>query len=223
MAKVGVYADAGARMANVGATSGATNRDYVKWGFFALMALATLWVIFIDERFLVLPNDPEWAHIKAFKWQLAIHGPFGAAALLLGTLQFSDTLRRRRPALHRWLGRAYIAVVAVAASAALLIGPRFEPQTIQIESYFQAGLWLFCALAALFFILRRNIPAHRLWMMRSYGFCLVFILSRVPDGFPAFHETPQILSDMLWGMVIGALIIPDLVLAARDMQRRRSR
>ncbi|MDP9103665.1 MAG: DUF2306 domain-containing protein [Pseudomonadota bacterium] len=198
-------------------------RDYAKWAFFALMALCTLLVIWVDERFLVVPADPEWKHIAGFKLWLAVHGPFGAVALLAGPFQFSDTLRRTRPRVHRWIGYTYIGAIAVAASVALYIGPRFEQRSIQIEQYFQAGGWLLTTLMALFFILRRNIPAHKLWMMRSYGFCLVFLLSRVPDAWPGFHWNDQALSDTLWGLVVAALVVPDLILIVRDQWRKRAR
>lgn len=197
-----------------------SRRDYVKWTFFGLMALCTLAVIWVDERFLVFASDPEWKHIAGFKWWLAIHGPFGAVALFAGPFQFSDSLRRTRPRLHRWLGYTYIGAIAVAASVALYIGPRFEPRTIQIEQYFQAAGWIATTLIALFFILRRNIATHRLWMMRSYGFCLVFVLSRVPDAF--MHMSDQVLSDVLWSLVVAALVGPDLILAVRDQWRRRA-
>lgn len=195
-------------------------RDLVKWAFFALMAACTLAVIGVDERFLINPADAEWRHIQPFKWWLAVHGPFGAVALILGPLQFSDTLRRSRPRLHRWTGRIYIGAIAVAAPVALYIGPRFEPTTIKIQQYFQAGGWLLTTAIALVFILKRNIAAHKLWMMRSYGFCLVFILSRVPDVIPGFHWNDQMLADALWSLVVAALIVPDLILAVRDQARR---
>ena len=35
---------------------------------------AALLVIYTDERFLVNPHDPEWAHIAPFKWWLLVHG-----------------------------------------------------------------------------------------------------------------------------------------------------
>ena len=201
--------------------SAARGHDYAKWAFFALAGLLTLWVIWFDERFLVIRNDPEWAHIQPFKWWLLAHAPFGAVAFLIGPLQFSDTLRRARPELHRWLGRIYVGSIVVAASVALYIGPRFERPQIQIQQYFQAGGWLFTTLMALLCILRRNIPAHRSWMMKSYGFCLIFVLSRVPDGFPNFHWTGQLMSDSLWGLVFAALIGPDIILTVRELARRR--
>jgi hypothetical protein len=196
-----------------------TKHDYLKWGFFALMALCTLVVLYADERFWFDPNDPEWRHIAPFKWQLLVHAPFGAIALLLGPLQFSDTIRRTRPHLHRWTGRVYIGAVTLASLVAANFGPRFEPKSIQIEQYFQSGFWFLCTAVALICILTRRIAQHKIWMMRSYGFCLVFVLSRVPDAIPGYHMSEQTLSDMLWGMVIAALIVPDLVLTSRELLR----
>jgi len=82
--------------------------DYSKWAFFAAIALCVLLVIYVDERFLVNPADGEWTHIQPFKWLLLLHGPFGAIALFTGPFQFSDTLRRTRPVIHRRIGWTYI-------------------------------------------------------------------------------------------------------------------
>jgi hypothetical protein len=198
------------------------NRDWLKWAFFALMALCTLTVIWVDERFLVIPTHPEWHHIEPFKWLLLAHGSFGAIALVCGPLQFSDRVRRSRAAWHRWNGRAYIGAVTIASLVAGYIGPHFEPPSIRIEQYFQAGGWFLCTYLALYFILRRNFMSHKFWMMRSYGFCLVFVLSRVPDALPGFHWSDQLLSDVLWGLVVAALVGPELILAARSALRGRS-
>lgn len=199
------------------------DRDYAKWAFFAAAAMCILLVIYVDERFVVLPADPEWKHIRSFEWLLAVHGPLGAVALLTGPLQFSDTIRRVRPKLHRWLGRTYVGAIAVSAPMAAWIGYHFEPTSIRIEQLFQAGGWFVTTLIALVCVLNRNLPLHKAWMMKSYGFCLVFILSRVPDAFPAFHWTDQVLADVLWGLVVAALIGPDIILTARDLWRKRRR
>jgi len=63
---------------------------------------------------------------------------------------------------------------------------------------------------------------HKLWMMRSYGFCCIFVLSRVPDGFH-IQLSDQALADVLWSLVIAALMVPDLVLTARELARIASR
>ncbi len=195
--------------------------DYTKWAFFAAMALCIALVLWVDERFLVLPANPEWKHIHDFKWLLLVHGPLGAVALLSGPFQFSDTLRRERPKLHRWLGRVYVGAIAISAPMAAWIGYHFEPASIRIEQLFQAGGWFATTLIALVCVLNRNLMLHKTWMMKSYGFCLVFILSRVPDAFPAFRWTDQTLADVLWGLVVAALFGPDLILTTRDLWRKR--
>jgi len=181
-----------------------------KTAFFGLLVIATLWVIWNDERFLVMPNHPNWQHIAPFKWLLLVHGVFGATALLLGASQFSSRLRRR-PGVHRWLGRGYVGAVVVGSLFAGYFGPRYEPVSIHIEQYFQAFGWLLATLIGWQYIRRRNLAAHRLWMMRSYGFCLIFVSSRVPDGMPGFAWNDQLLSDVLWGLIVAAIVVPEFI------------
>lgn len=195
------------------------DRNYLKWAFFAVMAACTLLVIDVDERFLVIASDPEWAHIARFKWLLLPHGIFGATALVTGPFQFSDRLRARYTKIHRWMGRIYVAAIClIAAPLGLYMGTHFEPRTIYVEQYFQAGLWWFTTAAAFVCILNRQIALHKIWMMRSYGFCLVFVLSRVPDAF--MHSSDQVLADTLWSLVVAALIGPDLILLVREFIRQ---
>lgn len=195
--------------------------DRAKWAFFALMAACVLLVLYVDERFLVVPADHEWRHIQRFEWPLLIHGPLGAVALCCGPLQFSDTLRRTRPKVHRWIGRIYVGAIFISSPIAAYIGYNFEPKSIQVEQLFQAGGWFATTAIALICVLNRNFEWHKRWMMKSYGFCLVFVLSRVPDAFPAFKWTDQVLSDVLWGLVFAALFVPEVILTVRELWRKR--
>jgi hypothetical protein len=200
----------------------AYRRDYSKWALFAALSACLLLVIYADERFLVVAGDPEWAHIARFKWLLLPHGIFGAMALLTGPLQFSDRIRSTYPVVHRWTGRMYVgAVCLVAAPLGMYIGVHFEPRTIYVEQYFQAGLWWLTTAIAFYCILNRQIAQHKIWMMRSYGFCLVFVLSRVPDAFT--HMTDQQLGDVLWSLVIVALVAPDVILLWQERMRASAR
>jgi len=184
-----------------------------KYVFFAAIAVCTLLVIWVDERFLIRPRDPEWAHIAPFSHLLLVHGLFGATALLTGTAQFSTRLRRM-PGVHRWTGRVYLGAVTVGGLFGGFIDRHFEGPGMLVQQTFQAGAWATCAWVGWWFMRRRNLRQHRLWMMRSYGFCLVFVFSRVPDGIPGFHFTPQLLVDTLWVLCIGALLLPELALPA---------
>ena len=198
------------------------NPQYLKWAFFTAMAAATLLVIYADERFLILPHDPEWKHIAAFKWLLLPHGLAGATALITGPLQFSDRIRANWPRIHRLTGRLYVgAICLVAAPLGFYIGTHYEPGTIYVEQMFQAGLWWLTTAMAFVCIRSRQIAMHKLWMMRSYGFCLVFVLSRVPYVFVRISD--QGLADMLWGLIVAALVVPDLMLNVRELARVAAR
>ena len=145
----------------------------------------------------------------------------GRSALITGATQFSSRIRGSRIALHRATGKIYLGAVTIAAPIAVYIGTGpLEPPTIRFEQYFQGGLWWLCAMIGWACILNRQIAMHKAWMMRSYGFTLIFVLARVPDAFIA-HYSDQFLSDMLWALVIVALIAPELILTTQTLLRIR--
>lgn len=196
--------------------------DRVKYLFFALVALSIPLVLLADERFLIDPADPHWKHIAPFKWLLLVHGLAGLTALATGTLQMSSRLRRLRPALHRAIGKVFLGAVTVAAPAALAITLRgFEPRSIIVEQWFQAGGWLVSPWIAYLCIRSGQMPLHKAWMIRSYAFTLIFILARVPDYFLP-EQTDQFLSDLLWSLVVAAIISPELILTTQTLWRIRT-
>ena len=200
----------------------ATGADRFKWSFFALMGLSVLLVAWTDERFWINPADPHWKHIAPVKWLLPIHGLAGLTALVAGAFQMSSRIRRERTALHRALGKVYISAVCISAPIATYIGTStLEPVSIRFEQIFQGGLWLLCALVAWACIRSGQMALHKIWMMRSYAFTLIFILSRVPDAFVKSYSD-QALADMLWGLVVVGLIAPDIILTAQTLLKIRS-
>jgi len=200
----------------------ATASDRLKWCFFAVMGLSALLVVWVDERFWINPADPHWKHIAPVRWLLPIHGLAGLTALLAGASQMSSRIRRKHIALHRALGKVYISAVCISAPIATFIGTStLEPVSIHVEQIFQGGLWLLSALVAWACIRSGQMALHKAWMMRSYGFTLIFVLSRVPDAFIA-HYSDQFLSDMLWSLVVVALIAPETILTAQTLLRIRS-
>lgn len=196
--------------------------DFLKWSFFGLMGLCFLLVLWTDERFWLNPADPHWKHVAPVKGLLALHGLAGMTALMAGACQMSSRIRGQRPALHRALGKVYIGAVCIASSLAIYIGTGpLEPATIHVQQIFQGGLWLLSALVAWACIRSGQMPLHKAWMMRSYGFTLIFVLSRVPDAFISSYSD-QLLADMLWSLVIVALIAPEVILTSQTLWRVRS-
>jgi uncharacterized membrane protein len=202
----------------------ATIRDYRKWVLFAIMGTVTLMVFSTDERFLIDRADAEWRHIAPFQWWLLPHGLAGFTALAIGPFQFSDRLRRRHLRLHRILGRIYIGAICFAAPLAIYIGNNWDDTRASVvEGWAQAGGWMLCAVLALVFAIKRNIVRHRQWVARSYGFTFIFILARVPDVFSWHWKDGVEFATYRWFLVFGALIIPDLILQADELFRRRAR
>src|SRR5207237_9549853 len=123
--------------------------------------------------------------------------------------------------LQRRLGKVYISAVCISAPIATYIGTStLVPVSIRFEQIFQGGLWLLSALIAWACIRTGQMALHKAWMMRSYGFTLVFVLSRVPDAFIS-NYSDQFLSDMLWSLVVVALISPEAILTAQTLLRIR--
>jgi len=201
----------------------AARRDPWKLGFFLVVALCVLTVLWVDERFLFLPADHEWVHIAPFQGKLLIHALTGVTAFLIGPFQFSDRLRSRKPKLHRWMGRIYVGAVTISAPLAAWIGFNYEQPITAPEQIAQGGFWFVCTFMALLCALKRQFAIHKVWMMRSYGFCLVFVMSRVPDAIPGFYWTDAFLAHTLWWLIAFALVGPDLILTTRTLWAKRHR
>src|SRR4029079_11945460 len=122
----------------------------------------------------------------------------------------------------RALGKVYITAVCISAPLAVYIGTGpLEPVTIHVEQIFQGGLWLASTFVAWACIRSGQMALHKAWMMRSYGFTLIFVLSRVPDAFIA-HYSDQFLADMLWSLVVVALIAPEVIMTTLTLLKIRS-
>ncbi len=104
---------------------------------------------------------------------MVLHVVGGSAMVILGLTQFSATLRRRLPRLHRWLGRALLALGAGVALSALWMNasPLALPES-QLHNGAQnimAAAFLAVAALGLAAARARDFAAHRAWMLRAYA------------------------------------------------------
>jgi uncharacterized membrane protein len=192
------------------------------WAFLAL-GLMMLFVLYNNERFIVLHSDPDWPYFFPVRWWLLPHGLGGALALILGPLQFSTRVRQRHPSLHRVLGRVYVAAVAVGAPLGILLGFVHRlPVALRVETIAQSGSWFLTTAVAFNYILNRNVVRHRQWMLRSYLFASIFVVSRVLDKVPVLgsfiapfnnNSNPAV----LWFLVLFAWVIPTLLEQKKEL------
>ena len=92
-----------------------------------LGAVAVGFVVYALPPYLTL--DPAQARLQPFPPYaayyplLVTHIFLGSVALLTACLQVWPWLRRRRPQVHRWSGRIYVAVTVPAALCVIVIAP----------------------------------------------------------------------------------------------------
>lgn len=116
---------------------------------------------------------------------MAVHTTLGATALGLAMFQFSGRMRSRHPAVHRWMGRAYLALMTVSMLTAIIflaaapyvghfIGRAFDLQLWALALGTLGSAWF-----ALYAIRNRDVITHRAWMTYSVALMMTAPLLRV--------------------------------------------
>jgi hypothetical protein len=196
----------------------ATSRLRAKHVLFIVLAVMTLFVLYHNERFLILHESSTWKFFRPVRMKLFFHATGGAIALMVGALQFSTRLRQRRPALHRLLGRSYLAGVLVAAPIAVYLAFTHGLRTMATETAVQASLWVLTTLVAILAARNRSFEVHQQWMMRSYAVTLIFVVSRIILAIRVLAPTTDLGAERLsWILVIFALLIPQLIINSRQL------
>ncbi len=104
----------------------------------------------------------------------------GGLALIAGPFQFWRGLRDRHRSVHRWIGRTYLAAIAIAGVAGLVMAPFSEAG---FAGFFGFGtlavLWLATGWKAYRAIRRRDVASHRAWMMRNFALTYAAVTLRL--------------------------------------------
>ena len=182
--------------------------------FGAIIAMMA-YVLYHNERFLVNPSDPNWAHYRVLGSWLLIHGVAGGSALLLAPLQFSDRLRRRYVKLHRVVGRIYVVGALVLAPFGAYLQHFDEqfgmPWTFTVAAIVDAALLIVTTGVAFAFARQRKIRQHRQWMTRSYAVALVFFEVRLILGVTGWERLGVAVSEtVIWCCLAFAILIGDI-------------
>jgi hypothetical protein len=110
----------------------------------------------------------------------AAHIVFGGAALLLSPIQLSGWVRARIPRLHRVTGRVVLFSIAVAGTGGLLLAGVNVAGPVGTAGFGAlAVLWVTFALLGLRAILRRDVMAHRRWMLRTFAMTYAAVTLRL--------------------------------------------
>ena len=192
-----------------------------------LLVLLASYYLYRAVRFRFLTPDqlgPDLLHKQL--WYVG-HLLAALAVFVGGPLQFSPTLRARRPALHRLIGRLYIGGATLASLTAIYLGATIEYEGSRLPIVLLGVLWLFFTLAAWRCALDGNMAAHRLFMIRSYGLALVLVWLRLAarrwGGTPPIEPAPTsgqarlaaLAHGLLYGLMIALPLLGWLTLSAK--------
>jgi hypothetical protein len=192
---------------------------------FILIAIATAYVMFHNERFLVNSNHPAWQHYGPFKWWLLPHGIFGAIVLLFAPFQFSDRLRQRFTKAHRVMGRFYVVGALGLAPLGAYIQYFQErmgaPRSFTVLGIVDATMLMSITIIAFVFAFKRKIALHRQWATRSYAVALVFIGARFFLGVTGWEKLGiEIVQAVIWSCMAMAVPLADFALNWRELRSR---
>jgi uncharacterized membrane protein len=136
------------------------------------------------------PADAFGVRYVEHPWIALLHIVPGLLFLILAPLQFIAPIRRRRLSLHRRLGRLLVLCAAISglfALAAAFRFPAFGGITTQAATFFFGVIFLFALAKAFTHIRRKNVRAHREWMIRTFALALGVATIRLFIGlFEAF-------------------------------------
>ena len=193
-----------------------------KYVTFSAIAIASTYVLYHNERFLIDSSHPAWQHYGPFKWWLLPHGIFGAIVLLFAPLQFSERLRKRFTKAHRVMGRLYVVGALALAPLGAYIQYYQErmgaPRSFTILGIVDAAMLMSATALAFFFAFRRKIALHRQWATRSYAIALVFIAGRFVMGVTGWETLGvEIVQAIIWSCLALSLLFADVSIHWREI------
>jgi uncharacterized membrane protein len=140
-----------------------------------------------------------------------LHAFAASTALLLGPLQLSTRLRAARPAVHRWTGRAYLAVGVLGGGLSGLYLAQFAYGGVAARLGFGAlaAAWLYTGLRAFLAIRAGAVAEHRRWMFRNFALTFAAVMLRlyVPAAVVAGAEFEHAYTVIAWLCWVPNLLV----------------
>lgn len=153
---------------------------------------------------------------------LFIHAGFAATALLVGPFQFLQSIRARRPRLHRWMGRIYLVACLFGGLAGLLLASGSTAGAMARAGFgLLAIIWLGTTGCAWNAAYRRRFDEHRRWMVRSFALTFAAVTLRLYLPIAAVAHLPfvEAYRAIAWLSWVPNLLAAELYLARGRVRR----
>jgi uncharacterized membrane protein len=156
---------------------------------------------------------------------IEVHITASGVALLVGAFQFLKALRSKRPAVHRWTGRIYIAACLVGGAAGASIALFSSSGPIAGWGFFLLAIcWLITTGMAWTRALQKNFIDHERWMIRSFALTLAAVTLRIYLPIAIIQNQGEFAVDayrvIAWAAWVPNLIVAELWIASRRKPKR---
>jgi predicted membrane protein DUF2306 len=174
---------------------------------------------FIQERGLLFQSD-------LYNACFYIHIFAGAVCITTALIQFSRYILKRSKAIHRWSGRLYVFVV-------LFLG---APTGFYLSFFAKGSFWeraLFMFMAVFWFITtyygistirKKNVLAHKIWMVRSYAMAMTAVTFRIYHLLFYLFDWDHLenYEVSLWISVVGNMLFAEWIIYRQSRNYLRS-
>lgn len=129
---------------------------------------------FIQERIILFAKP-------LYSFCFYTHIFAGMVCITAALVQFSSYILKKRKAIHVWAGRTYVFVVLFIGAPTGLYMSFFAKGGMAERALFvfMALLWFYSTFKGFQTILKGNVLAHKLWMIRSYAMAMTAVTFRV--------------------------------------------
>ncbi len=201
-----------------------TSIKFVKW----LMVLAFIFFSFlmlqITLQYIPAKSDVAFLRIKQdviglwyYRVAFFTHVYSSMFVLIFGFVQFSKTVRKQYPAVHKWLGKLYVGIILfISGPSGLLMGYYGNGGWVaQIAFCLLAILWMFFTYKGFESIRSGSVLNHQKWMYRSYALTLSAISLRLWKWLIvlAFQPNPMdVYCIVAWLGWLGNLLVAEVLI-----------
>lgn len=150
-------------------------------GFSLLLIYNTLPYLSFSKDFSFIEERSFLFKSSLYNTSFYIHITAGALCILTALIQFSRYILKKSKTIHRFSGKIYVAVVLFLGAPTGLYMSFFAKGSFWERALFMfmAGWWFVTTLYGLSTIHKKNVIAHKIWMIRSYSMAMTAVTFRV--------------------------------------------
>lgn len=201
--------------------------------FWVPVAGFSLLLIYNTLPYFSLSKDFDFIRERSLLFQSSFYNAcfyihITAGALCIGTalIQFSRYLLKKSKAIHRVSGKVYVFVVLFMGAPTGLYMAFFAKGSFweRCLFMFMAAWWFITTLNGLTVIHKRNVIAHKVWMMRSYAMAMTAVTFRVYYLllYLADWKLMENYQFSLWVSVIGNMLVAEWIIYRQSRDYLRS-